>query len=68
MATTTLDTISDRPSDRLAALGSKGRSVAYQESSLSPAELSAWAALYPDEIPLVNGELPWIVATLADLE
>lgn len=27
-------------------------------------ERSVYAARYPDEVPLVNGELEWIVATL----
>ena len=27
-----------------------------------------WAARYPDEVPLVNGEFEWIAAASADLD
>jgi len=43
------------------------RRSAYESGDLTRAELFAWAALFPDEVPLIDGELPWIVATLADL-
>jgi hypothetical protein len=55
-------------SDRLSATGPDRRLAAYEEGELTLAELHVWAALWSDEVPLVNGELPWIVATLADLE
>jgi len=32
------------------------------------AERAVWAARYPNEVPLVNGELPWIALDLADLD
>ena len=32
------------------------------------ADVVAWASRHPDEIPLINDEVPWIAATLADLE
>jgi hypothetical protein len=38
-----------------------------RETSIG-AELFAWAARYPEEVPLVNGELPWIGLRLADLD
>ena len=44
------------------------RREAYEAGELSVHELHVWAALYPEEVPLINGELPWIVATLADLD
>jgi len=48
-------------------MGPEGRRTAFEEGGLRRDELTAWAARYPEEIPLVNGELPWIAATLADL-
>jgi hypothetical protein len=29
---------------------------------------SAWAGHYPDEVPIVNGEVEWIALGLADLD
>ena len=52
----------------LEALGPDRRLAAFEAGELSRGQLSAWAALHPDEVPLINGELPWIVATLADLD
>ncbi len=54
--------------ERIDALGPSGRYRAYQHGLLSRRELFTWAARYPDEVPLVNGELPWIALTLADLD
>jgi hypothetical protein len=31
-------------------------------------ERALWAARFPDEVPLVNGEYEWIALTLADLD
>ena len=31
-------------------------------------QLSLWATHFPDEVPLVNGELPWIALALADVD
>ncbi|MFP5387944.1 MAG: hypothetical protein ACLGG5_01415 [Thermoleophilia bacterium] len=53
---------------RLAALGPSKRLEEFKAGNLSRAELFAWAARYPEEVPLVNGELPWIVVRLADLD
>jgi hypothetical protein len=55
-------------SERMERMGPKGRSRAYWDGVLSRRELFAWAALYPEEVPLVNGELPWIALGLADLD
>ncbi|MFN8215174.1 MAG: hypothetical protein U0R71_01120 [Solirubrobacterales bacterium] len=54
--------------ERLSSLGAAGRLAAYQDGELTLSELNVWAALYPEEVPLVNGELPWIVASLADFD
>lgn len=43
----------------------EARIVAYADGRLNRAELTAWAARHPEEVPLINGELPWIAATLA---
>ncbi len=68
MADTLICPTPPRTPDRLAAIGAEGRLAAYHDGELTLAELHAWAALYPEEVPLVNGELPWIVASLADLD
>jgi len=52
------------PPVRIHSMTPERRLAAFAEGELRRAELAAWAALYPEEIPLVNGELPWIVATL----
>lgn len=62
-----LDTGSSR-AGRLDALGPAGRLERYERGELSLADLSVWAARYPDEPPLVNGEFAWIGHTLADLD
>jgi hypothetical protein len=51
-----LETMS--PTERLAAYRSRG---------FTPHERSLWAANYPEEVPLVNGEYEWIALSLADL-
>jgi hypothetical protein len=53
---------------RLAALGPSKRLEEFEAGNLSRAELFTWAARYPEEVPLVNGELPWIGLRLADLD
>lgn len=50
--------------DRIEAMGAAGRRRACEAGELTRHELDTWASLYPEEVPLVNGELPWIVATL----
>jgi hypothetical protein len=64
--------LGDRPSpaflERLAAIGPEQRLRAYRAGAFARAELTAWAARYPDEVPLVNGELPWIALRSADLD
>lgn len=51
-------------SERLDAIGCAGRLEHYERGELSIADLSLWAARYPDEVPLVNGEYAWIVSRL----
>jgi hypothetical protein len=53
---------------RLVTLGRSRRFREFEAGNLSRAELFAWAARYPEEVPLVNGELPWIGLRLADLD
>ena len=50
--------------ERLDALGHTGRLEHYERGELSLADLSVWAARYPDEPPLVNGEYAWIASRL----
>lgn len=68
MASAILQHDSQRPADRIASMSAEGRRYAYEEGELTRTELFAWAALFPDEVPLIDGEFPWIAATLADLE
>lgn len=58
---------SDR-AERLDRLGADGRMERYERGEHSLPDLSVWAARYPDEPPLVNGEYAWIARTLADLD
>lgn len=41
---------------------------AYKRGELTLADLSVWAARFPDEPPTVNGEYVWIGLRLADLD
>jgi hypothetical protein len=41
---------------------------AYEQGEFTRAELFVWAALFSEEVPLIDDEFPWIVATLADLD
>ena len=75
MSSTTLDASRalavPGPSDRvirLDRLGAAGRLAQYRAGKLDLAELSVWAARYPEEVPTVNGEVEWIGLTLADLD
>lgn len=68
MASTLIEPTELRTAIGLEAMGERRRRIAYEAGELSIHELNVWAALFPDEVPLINGELPWIVATLADLD
>lgn len=54
--------------ERLAAWGESRRLAEFRAGRLSRSELFVWAARYPDEVPMVNGELPWIACRLADFD
>ena len=58
----------DDPVTRLSRMGCEGRIAAYRKGRLSRHERAVWAARFPDEIPLCNGELPWLALGLADLD
>jgi hypothetical protein len=54
------------PPDRVAQisrLDPSGRLGSYRAGKLGLAELSVCAARYPDEVPMVNGEIEWIGLT-----
>jgi hypothetical protein len=60
-----------RPLDhisRLARLGKAGRLARYRAGELSKADIAAWIANYPEEVPTVNGEFEWIARRLVDVE
>jgi hypothetical protein len=59
---------SPRRVERLARLGPEGRLAAYRSGTLSRAECWEWARRFPDEVPIVNGELDWVARGLADLD
>lgn len=59
---------SPRKVERLARLGPEGRLAAYRSGRLSRAECWDWARRFPDEVPIVNGELDWVARGLADLD
>ncbi len=44
------------------------RTRAARCGQFSRAERALWASVYPEEVPLVNGELEWIALGLADLD
>lgn len=56
------------PLDHLNALSPADRLRLIGEARFSHRQLNRWASEHPDEIPLVNGELPWIALGLADLD
>ena len=51
---------------RLDALGPAGRREHYERGKLSRGDCWVWAARFPEEAPLINGELAWISLSLAD--
>lgn len=53
---------------RLAEMTSKQRVAAARRGAFNRAQRALWVASYPDEAPLVNGELEWIALGLADLD
>lgn len=55
-------------SQRLRAMTPAERQAAAEAGELSLHELNTWASHFPEEVPLVNGELPWIALAMADLD
>jgi hypothetical protein len=53
---------------RLAEMSSQQRIEAARRGVFNRAQRALWVAAYPDEVPLVNGELEWIALGLADLD
>lgn len=47
-------------------MSAAGCGQAFESGRFSRGERALWASTYPDEVPLVNGELPWIALGLAD--
>jgi hypothetical protein len=68
MATSIFNRTELPAAERLDAMGTTRRFAAYLSGELSRHELHVWVALWPEEVPLINGELPWIIASLADLD
>jgi hypothetical protein len=48
------------PLARIEAMGAEECLRAYRAGRLTRAERAAWAAAYPDEVPMVNDEFEWI--------
>jgi hypothetical protein len=62
-----------RSSDRdflsvLSGLTRERRLANYRAGLYTRHQLSLWATNFPEEVPLVNGELPWIALGLADID
>ena len=53
---------------RLSRMSAEERLRAARFGGLTRWERGIWAARFPDEVPLVNGEYEWIALTLADLD
>jgi hypothetical protein len=54
--------------ERLERMGYERRLAAYRAGRLTRRERTVWAARFPDEVPLINGELEWIALASADLD
>jgi hypothetical protein len=52
----------------LSALTRERRLADYRAGLYTRHQLSLWATNIPEEVPLVNGELPWIALGLADID
>jgi hypothetical protein len=51
---------------RLSTLTPERRLADYRAGLFTRHQLSLWARGFPEEIPLINDELPWIALGLAD--
>jgi hypothetical protein len=66
-------TLAVRSTDReflihLSGLTREERLADYRADLFRRHQLSLWATHFPNEPPLINGELPWIALGLADLD
>ena len=52
----------------LARMTRDERIDSYRHGAFTRRERSIWACRYPEETPLVNGELEWLVVNLTDLD
>ena len=52
----------------LSRMTSAERISASRHGGFTRHERAIWAARYPEEVPIVNGEFEWIAAGLADLD
>ena len=53
---------------RLVRMSTEERRRAARYGGFTSWQRSLWAARFPEEVPVVNGELEWIALTLADLD
>jgi hypothetical protein len=53
---------------RLARMRVEERIRASREGGFTVWERSIWAARFPEQVPLINGEFEWIALGLADLD
>lgn len=49
-------------------MGREHRLDAYREGRFDRRQRSIWAARFPEEVPLLNGEIEWVARSLADLD
>ncbi len=59
---------SPRTPQQIVRLGPAARLNLYRSGQLTREECVIWAARFPEEVPLLNGELPWIALRSADLD
>ena len=53
---------------RLERMTPAERLAAYRSGQLNSSERALWARTFPNEVPVVNGEVEWIALGLADLD
>jgi hypothetical protein len=53
---------------RLSRMSAEERRRAARFGGFTRLERSLWAARFPDEVPLINGEYEWIALSLAELD
>jgi len=50
--------------ERLELMSAEERLRAYRSGAMTRAERAAWAANFPDEVPLINDEYAWLAHDL----